>query len=571
MVLVGKVFDLSFNLRRIIDVYSSFIWNEYYIGYGDFELRFPMDDSALDYIKEGWFIGIDQSDKLMFIEYIGVETDVQNGNYAVVKGRSLESMLLRRYINADTIMTGNFQTAIMGIVQANLTNAEDSRRMINRVTFTPSTDSRIKSLTVDAEYQRGDNLYDIVNGLCSYELVGFKITPNWEDTSFEMTLYKGVDHSYTQNERPWVVFSSKYENLKSSNMTIDTRELKNAALVENPYTLQKQVTDSDGNISTVTEERVLVVEVGENLTGFDRREIFMTTNYKPTEVDKAQFGRAKDMVNIRDYQEYMLLYFDSAAYKAACKKVEDKYSARLQGKGQVIDYVETNTKTVLGMLTHTIVNGITNMGLVIKGSGSGGKGRSSESSTASSAQILSSRASSNPGDPSNKPDWLDNKWHVVYRDETPQEVAKKNEKVYAAMEKAMPNRREFEVWGWDFPSAAKRQEYEAALAAAQAEIDKKYEAALDKEEELTRDAMRTAALIELQPYLTITNFDGEVDSNVQFLYGRDYFMGDIVQIVNPFNFQATTRVVSMLLSEEEGEGFKAIPTFESDDPSEVEM
>lgn len=583
MVLVGKVFDLSFNLRRIIDVYSSFIWNEYYIGYGDFELRFPMDDSALDYIKEGWFIGIDQSDKLMFIEYIGVETDVQNGNYAVVKGRSLESMLLRRYINADTIMTGNFQTAIMGLVQANLTNAEDSRRMINRVTFTPSTDPRIKSLTVDAEYQRGDNLYDIVNGLCTYELVGFKITPNWEDTSFEMTLYKGVDHSYAQNERPWVVFSSKYENLKSSNMTIDTRELKNAALVENPYTLQKQVTDSNGNISTVTEERLLVVEVGEDLTGFDRREIFMTTNYKPTEVDKAQFGRAKDMVNIRDYQEYMVVSFDSRAYKEACQKVNDKYNSRIQTKGTVHEWVASDSHTGFGWLVGKVTGSISiKDGYKWTGGGTppgiGGKSRSAEPDSASISPLAFDKpawkpggGSSNPGDPSNKPDWLKNTWHQVDRPMTPQELAKANAKTYAAWEKAMPDKRDFEVWGWDFPSAAKRHEYEAAVVAAQAEIDKKYEAALAKEEELTKDAMRTAALIELQPYLTITNFDGEVDSNVQFLYGRDYFMGDVVQIVNPFNFQATTRVVSMLLSEEEGEGFKAIPTFESDDPSEVEM
>lgn len=554
MVLVGKVFDLSLNLRRIIDVYSSFIWNEYYIGYGDFEIRFPMDDSALNYIKEGWFIGIDQSDKLMFIEYIGIETDVQNGNYAVIKGRSLESVLLRRCLDADRILNGNFQMAIMSLIQSSLTSASDNRRQINRITFTPSDDERIKALTIESEHSRGDNIYDIVNGLCTYELVGYKITPNWEDLSFEMTLYKGVDHSYAQNERPWVVFSSKYENLKSSNMVVDTRELKNAAFVENTYTLQKQVTDSSGNITTVPEQRTLKVEVGGEHTGFDRREIFMTTNYTPNEIDKASFGKATDMVNIRDYQEYMMLEFRRKDYEEACRKVNEKYSARVQPRGQVVDYIETNVKT----LTGKVINAINNKtGLSIK--------------YPFKEKGVSSRASSDPGDPSNKPGWLDYKWNVVYRDETPQENAKRNEKVYASWEKAMPDRRDFEVWGWDFASAAKREEYNKAVAKAQEEIDAKYEAAILDAEALTKAEMRTAALIELQPYLVITNFDGEIDSNVQFLYGRDYLMGDIVQIVNEYNFQATTRVVSMLLSEEEGEGFKAIPSFESDDPSEVEM
>lgn len=558
MVLVGKVFDLSLNLRRIIDVYSSFIWNEYYIGYGDFEIRFPMDDSALNYIKEGWFIGIDQSDKLMFIEYIGIETDVQNGNYAVIKGRSLESVLLRRCLDADRILNGNFQTAIMSLVQSSLTAASDNRRQINRITFTPSDDERIKALTIESEHSRGDNIYDIVNGLCTYELVGYKITPNWEDLSFEMTLYKGVDHSYAQNERPWVVFSSKYENLKSSNMVVDTRELKNAAFVENTYTLQKQVTDSSGNITTVPEQRTLKVEVGGEHTGFDRREIFMTTNYTPNEIDKASFGKATDMVNIRDYQEYMLLYFDSKAYKEACRKVNEKYSARVSSRGTV-SYWATDLKIHYGTTSITIKDGLT----ITDGTPPGIGGRSRAS--------FSSRASSDPGDPSNKPAWLDNHWHLVTRDETPQESAKRNEKVYAAWEKAMPDKRDYEVWGWDFASAAKREEYNKAVAKAQEEIDAKYEAAILDAEALTKAEMRTAALIELQPYLIVTNFDGEIDSNVQFLYGRDYLMGDIVQIVNEYNFQATTRVVSMLLSEEEGEGFKAIPSFESDDPSEVEM
>lgn len=556
MFLVGKVFDDSFNLRRIIDVYSSFIWNEYYIGYGDFQLRFPMDASALDYIKEGWYLSIDQSDKFMIIEKIGIETDVQNGNYASVEGRSLESILLRRFIRNDTILTGSLQTGIMRLIQSNMLTAAADNRRIERVTFTPSTDPRITSLTTDMEYSAGDNLYDAVVGLCDYEKVGFKITPNFEDTSFVATLYIGDDRSYKQDTLPWVVFSSKYENLKSSNMALDTRELKNAAIIENHYTLQRTVTDDSGNESTVSEERTLTVEIHPEITGLERREIFLSYNISPESVDKSKFGKKEDRVNIRDYQTYQCVYFDSKAYQKACSEVDDKYSAR-------IDPPKTTTTWVRATFAGNHANGET----IIDG---GGLHYYFDAEKSKSRDAVSAHASD-----TEKPDWLltheERGFKQVTLTETPDMWRNRNARTFAAWEKAYPNRREFEVWAWDFPNATKRQEYQAALAAAQVEIDAEYDAAILDEEEKVKDQMRVLGLIELAQYSTITNFEGEVDTNVQFIYGKDYFMGDIVQIVNEYDFQAVTRVVSMLFSEEEGEGFKALPSFESDDPSEVEL
>lgn len=571
MVLVGRVFDTSLNLRRIIDVYNSFIWNEYYIGYGDFQLRMPMDASTLDYIKEGWYLSIEQSDKLMFIEKIGIETDVQAGNYAVIEGRSLESMLLRRFIRNDTILTGSFQTGIMRLLQSNTLTAAAANRRIDRLTFTPSTDPRITALTVENEYTAGDNLYDAIGGMCEYERVGYKIVPNWEDTSFEFSLYMGDDRSYDQNEKPWVVFSSKYENLKSSNMSLDTRELKNAAIVENKFTMSKTITDADGKDTVIQEEHTLIEEIHPEISGIDRREIFVSCSISPEEVDKSKFGKKEDRVNIRDYQEYMLLYFDSAGYKEACRKVDDKYSNRIDNPKTEkvwtkVEYNVSEGPTVVTIDKNGIHYGPYEGIDKVPGYGkSSGKMKSSSVNAGIAVHDFDH----------DKPDWLktpaDDGFRLTERKESAESWRNRNARTFAAWEKSYPDRRDYETWGWDFPSSAKEQEYEAALAAAQAAIDAEYQAAIDNEIEKTRSQMRTLGLIELSDYTTVTNFEGEVDPNVQFLFGRDYYMGDIVQIVNEYDFQAKTRVVSMLFSNEEGEGFKAIPSFESDDPSEVEL
>lgn len=558
--MTGKVFDTSFNLRRIIDVYSSFIWNEYYIGYGDFQLRFPMDASALDYIKEGWYIMIDESDKMMIIEKIGIETHVQEGNYAVVEGRSLESILLRRFIRSDVILTGDFQTSILRLLQSNTLTPDENNRRIDRLSFKKSEDPRILALTVESEYTAGDNLYDAVIGLCDYELVGFKVTPNFDDTSFEMSLYMGTDRSYDQNERPWVVFSSKYENLKSSNMSLDTRELKNAAIVESKYTLDKVVTKPDGTEETVKEERTLTVDIHPEITGLNRREIYMSSTIKPEEVHKYKFGKKEDRVNIRDYQEYMLIYFDSKGYRDACNKVDAMYSARIDSPKTEKVWVKVERNLWGSYLAVIDKNGLHYEDYKPK--------------KATGAELIAAYNARATVD-TEKPDWLktpaDDGFKLVERKESNESWRKRNARTFSAWGKSYPDKREFEVWGWDFASAAKRTEYENALKKAQEEIDAEYEAALGAEEQKAREKMQTLGLIELSEYTTVTSFDGEVDPNVQFIYGRDYQMGDVVQIVNEFDFQAKTRVVGMLFSNEEGEGFKAIPSFESDDPSEVEL
>lgn len=568
--MVGQILDLSLNLRRIIDVYSSFIWNEYYVGYGDFELRLPMTPSALDYIKDGWYISIQESDKLMIIEDITIETDVQNGNVAVISGRSLESILLRRVLYSPITLTGSFQTAIMRLLNSNLLTASKSARKASRIVYVPSSDSYITALTVDSEHDAGENVYDIINGLCDYERVGFKLVPNYETSAFEFSLYYGKDRSYDQQTNPWVVFSAKYENLKSSEMKMDTRELKNVAIVQTTYTTTEQITKPDGTTESVSQEHTVQVEVNGEISDLERRELFMTCNLKPEEVDKSKFGKPEDRVNIRDYQEYMCVYFDSKMYKEDCAAVDAKYSSRVDNRKSEVKVWKPNYTNIAVDTVKAITIGVGLAGALRP------KGEK-ESRSAQNDRKTAPISLENRGIPGEAPPGFGNSgrnaryWTLETRPETVEEWRTRNERVFAAWEKAYPDKREYEVWAWDFASASKRTEYEQALQDAQAEIDAEYSAAVADEFEKMKDQMRTLGMIELAPYLVITNFAGEIDPNVQFIFGRDYNLGDIVQIVNEFDFQAKTRVVGMLFSSEEGEGYKAIPTFESDDPSEVEL
>lgn len=47
-----------------------------------------------------------------------------------------------------------------------------------------------------------------------------------------------------------------------------------------------------------------------------------------------------------------------------------------------------------------------------------------------------------------------------------------------------------------------------------------------------------------------TSFEGEIANDVNFIYGKDYFLGDLVQIISGYGIEATTRVIEMIDSED---------------------
>jgi hypothetical protein len=60
----------------------------------------------------------------------------------------------------------------------------------------------------------------------------------------------------------------------------------------------------------------------------------------------------------------------------------------------------------------------------------------------------------------------------------------------------------------------------------------------------------------------ITAFEGEVDPKIMFTYGEDYFVGDIVQIVNEYGHEGQARVSEFVISCDQN-GTSTYPTFKN--------
>ena len=68
---------------------------------------------------------------------------------------------------------------------------------------------------------------------------------------------------------------------------------------------------------------------------------------------------------------------------------------------------------------------------------------------------------------------------------------------------------------------------------------------------------------ELSENLVDETFEGEVDYDGTFKYGRDFNIGDIVAISNEYGIDGTSRVTEVVLSHDTS-GITVIPTFSSE-------
>lgn len=249
------VLDKDFNSVHVLDEFESAIWTDRYQKAGDFELYLPMQSYLLNYLMLDYYLWIANSEHIMIVEQINITSDTESGNNLIVSGRSAESILDRRIIWTQTILKGNLQDAVRTLLYNNVISPTISDRKIDNFIFEESTDERITSLTIEAQYT-GDNLYDVIVSICEQKNIGFKIYLN-DSNQLVFTLYVGEDRSYDQTTNPYVIFSPEFENIINSNYLESKQSLKTVTLVAG---------EGEG-----ASRRTTVVGSG---SGLDRRELY---------------------------------------------------------------------------------------------------------------------------------------------------------------------------------------------------------------------------------------------------------------------------------------------------------
>lgn len=226
------VLGSKYEILSIMDVYNSLIWADRYNAAGDFELYTSLIGSIPDGLEIGAYLSIEDSKKFMIVESLEITSNVDEGPILKTTGRSLESILMRRVVAKYTEIEGSIQDGIEKILNENLIEPAIGDREIPGFTFKKSDDPVVIAAEIDT-YFLGDTVYDAIVAMCEYADLGFRVLPDGEG-GFVFELFSGVDYSYAQEERPWVVFSPEYDNLLSSNYYSSPMNMKTVGLVGGP-------------------------------------------------------------------------------------------------------------------------------------------------------------------------------------------------------------------------------------------------------------------------------------------------------------------------------------------------
>lgn len=232
--------DTNLNIIAAIDNYKSAIWTRRYYQSGDFELYIPATDEALELMQQNRFImRADDTTQCAIIERVQITTDAEQGNYIIITGRMLQSILSRRIVWKQTTFSGGVEKVIRNMITRNFIEPEIEARAINNLVLGAEIGA---TETVKIQYT-GDNIEEAIQDLCKTYKLGYKIALDFENKQFIFELYEGTDRSYNQSSTPYVVFSNDFENLLSTQYNSDGTNFKNVAQVagEGEGTARKKV------------------------------------------------------------------------------------------------------------------------------------------------------------------------------------------------------------------------------------------------------------------------------------------------------------------------------------------
>lgn len=231
MIPVGE--NISISLEAVCDSFSSLLWDIEYYKCGAFEVYIAASPRNIEIFQTGRIVGRDD-DKEHFglIESVELETDSEDGDYLIVKGRFLMCLLERRIIYPTLNFTT--MTAYGIIIQKAVENnaLTSGNRLIPGLKLEEIQGTCWSQTTkLQVSYE---NLMKWIFTIC--EKIGgtanirlSKIDNEQYEMIFELS--QGTDRSILQEVNPHIIFSDRYNNLLSFTYFTDTSVKRNFAYV----------------------------------------------------------------------------------------------------------------------------------------------------------------------------------------------------------------------------------------------------------------------------------------------------------------------------------------------------
>ncbi|MCM8710546.1 siphovirus ReqiPepy6 Gp37-like family protein [Clostridium sp. SYSU_GA19001] len=283
-----RIIDRSFNLIGEIDNYTSLIFTRKYSNYGDFEIHIGADVLNADKLQKGNIIVLGGNGRKSGIILHREINQNENGEEFLIKGYTLGSILNRRItippVNQayDTINSFG-ETAIKHYVDVNCVNPIDVKRKISNLIIAEDK-GRGKQVSYSSRLKQLD---EEVSKICELSGLGYEIYLDFNNFKFVFDILQGRDLTVNQNILPPVIFSIDFDNIQNQEYTDSDIGYKNYGYVGG---------QGEG------EERN-IIEVGDEITGFDRIETFIDARDINENEDLAQRGIQK-LLEFKNIQSF---------------------------------------------------------------------------------------------------------------------------------------------------------------------------------------------------------------------------------------------------------------------------
>ena len=515
------ILNKNLDAVAIVDSYTSLIWTDRYHEAGDFELYLPISKNVLDYLKQDYYVWRNDSDHVMIIEKLLIEADAENGDKLTVTGRSLESILDRRIAWGLTNFSGNLQECIRDLLIANIISPSKPERTIDNFIFQASTDPEITKLTIDTQFT-GDNIYDIVTTLCVERNIGFKITIN-DSKQFVFSLYTGEDRSYDQFANPYVIFSPNFDNINNSNYVESKSSLKNVTLV--------------GGEGEGSERRYTAVG---NVSGLDRRELFTDARDISSEIDE----------DITEYFDFSILTSYAYSVKQHAFVTDPLFNSAII---DVSNYVGRTISLTIPKYSPIILIEVEPEEPVDPGTG-----------TAEPDQDPVYEIDPDPKPSGYATILVDANGNYVSTIKEWEQESAIGTGSLETIEYVIPHNARFLFTSMFSQTAIDNEFYNGEVDDFQSSFVR-----LSSPEYI--NLLRQRGKEDLSENIEVVSFDGELDPSRTFIYGRDFFVGDLVSVEDSYGHQAKARILELITSQNEDGSFSMYPTFstmEYEDPGE---
>lgn len=224
---------LSITLEAICDSFSSLLWDIEYYACGAFEVYIAASPRNVEIFQTGRIVGRDDdTEHFGIIESVEIQTDAEDGDYLIVRGRFLMCLLERRIIYPTISITNHtsYSDIVHTAVKQNAMETE-SRIIPGLKIGAVQGDCWNKQTKLQVSY---DNLMEWIFKIC--EKIGGTANIRLSKTTNEqyemlLELSEGADRSIMQEENPHIVFSDGYNNLLSFSYLTDISEQKNFAYI----------------------------------------------------------------------------------------------------------------------------------------------------------------------------------------------------------------------------------------------------------------------------------------------------------------------------------------------------